>query len=147
MIGVEGVLRVDDDVVVALAQNLEHLEDVLRLDVVGRVGLARRGEQGEVGGVRREVALEQRVVNARAVLDQIGDGEFRLDAEEEAEVARLQVQINEHGRRAERGGEVGGDEGRAAAALAGKDGDRRGRASSALPAGRRRTRPCARAPF
>jgi hypothetical protein len=117
------VMRVDDDVVEALAQDFEHLEDVLGLDVVGRVGLARRGEQGELGRVRDEEALQQRVVHALAVLDHVGDGEFRLDAEEEAEVARVHVQVDEHRRRFERRGDVRGDEGRAAAALAGEDGD------------------------
>ena len=37
--------------------------------------------------------------------------------------SRLQVEIDENGRRVERGGEIGGDEGRAAAAFAGKDRD------------------------
>src|SRR5699024_10748649 len=79
--GVEGVLRVDDDVLVSLAQDFENLEDVLGLYVVGGVGLARRGQERQALGVRRQVAPQQLVVDALAVLDKVGDGELRLDAE------------------------------------------------------------------
>src|SRR5690606_26242572 len=124
---VEHRRRVDDDVVVVLFEDVEHLHQAGGRDVVGERRLERRRQDLETARVLGQQRVEELGVEVMQLVGRVHHCETGLELEHQADVSELEVGVHQHNllvrETIEKEGEVGRQHGLAAAALGRHHGD------------------------
>ncbi len=87
--------RIHDDIAIALLEDAEHLLHAIDRDRLGILGPRRSGEEPDARIVRRQEGLNQARVQVLELGQRVHDGLLRRQVQDEVQVSKLQVEIDE----------------------------------------------------